>query len=133
MSLPVTKTALDRLGHRLSAGDQVIEVDLVMIAQVAGAYQQALDEAKARLGGLGYPPTTRVKTTGTLVEKLRREAPMRLSQMQDLAGARISEEPWMRTWSVTNREDPSSRVGSWPWPWQQSSTCLPRLEDPRQR
>ena len=60
-----------------------------MLAQVAGAYQQALDEAEARLGGLGYPPTTRVKTTGTLVEKLRREAPMRLSQMQDLAGARI--------------------------------------------
>ena len=60
-----------------------------MLAQVATAYQQALDEAKARLGGLGYPATTRVKTTGTLIEKLRREAPMRLSQMQDLAGARI--------------------------------------------
>ena len=60
-----------------------------MLAQVAGACQQALDEAKARLGELGYPATTRVKTTGTLVEKLRREAPMRLSQMQDLAGARI--------------------------------------------
>ena len=51
MSLPVTKTALDRLGHRLSAGDQVVEVDRVMLAQVAGAYQQALDEAEARLGG----------------------------------------------------------------------------------
>lgn len=89
MSHPVTKTALDRLGHRLSAGDQVVEVDRVILAQVAGVYQQALGAAKARLEGLGYPATTRVKTTGTLVEKLRREAPMRLSQMQDLAGARI--------------------------------------------
>ena len=70
-------------------GDQVVETDRVVLAQVAGAYQQALDEAKARLGDLGYPSTTRVKTTGTLVEKLRREAPMRLSQVQDLAGARI--------------------------------------------
>jgi ppGpp synthetase/RelA/SpoT-type nucleotidyltranferase len=89
MTLPVSKTALDRLGDRLAAGDQVAEADRVTLAQVAGAYQQDLDEVKAHLGTLGYAATPRVKTTGTLVEKLRREAPMRLSQMQDLAGARI--------------------------------------------
>jgi ppGpp synthetase/RelA/SpoT-type nucleotidyltranferase len=89
MSLPVSKTALDRLGSKLIAGDQVVEADRAVLAAVAGAYQQALDEVKVRLVGLGYPATTRVKTTGTLVEKLRREAPMRLSQVQDLAGARI--------------------------------------------
>jgi ppGpp synthetase/RelA/SpoT-type nucleotidyltranferase len=89
MSLPVSKTALDRLGGRLIAGDQVMEADRVALAHVVGAYQQALDEAKARLVELGYPATTRVKTTGTLIEKLRREARMRLSQVQDLAGARI--------------------------------------------
>lgn len=89
MLLPVSKTALDRLGNRLTAGDEVDEADRVTLAQVVGAYQQVLDEVKAHLGGLGYPATTRVKTTGTLIEKLRRESPMRLSQMQDLAGARI--------------------------------------------
>jgi ppGpp synthetase/RelA/SpoT-type nucleotidyltranferase len=89
MTLPVSKTALDRLGSRLAADEQVSESDRVTLAQVAGAYQQAVDAVKAQLETLGYAATTRVKTTGTLVEKLRREAPMRLSQMQDLAGARI--------------------------------------------
>ena len=37
----------------------------------------------------GFSPTTRVKTQGTLIEKLRRESGMRLSRVQDLAGARI--------------------------------------------
>lgn len=59
MSLPVSKRALDRLGNRLMAGDQVAEADRMMFAQVASAYQQALDEAKARVGDLGYPATTR--------------------------------------------------------------------------
>jgi hypothetical protein len=75
MSLPVSKTALDRLGRRLTAEDQVVEADRGALADVAGAYQQALEEAEARMVELGYPATTRVKTTGTLVEKLRREAP----------------------------------------------------------
>lgn len=37
---------------------------------------------------MGYAASTRVKTTGVLIEKLRRES-SRLSQVQDLAGARI--------------------------------------------
>lgn len=88
MPLPVSKSALDRLGVRLAAGDSVSEEDLVGLAQVVDAYQDVLNGVKRRLSGLGFSATTRMKTTGTLVDKLRRES-ARLSQVQDLAGARI--------------------------------------------
>jgi len=86
--LPMTKSALDRLGTRLAAGNRVSNADLEKLAAVAAVCQRVLNEAKAELATLGYQATTRVKTTGTLVEKLRRES-ARLSQVQDLAGARI--------------------------------------------
>ena len=88
MPLPMSKSSLDRLGNRLITGDQIAGRDLQELAQAADAYQRVLDQVKAYLAGLGYHPTTRVKTTGTLVDKLRRET-ARLSQVQDLAGARI--------------------------------------------
>jgi ppGpp synthetase/RelA/SpoT-type nucleotidyltranferase len=88
MGLPVSKSALDRLGVRLASSDSISESDLQELAIVASAYQSALDRAKLHLGQLGYSATTRVKTTGTLIEKLQRES-ARLSQVQDLAGARI--------------------------------------------
>ena len=88
MSLPVSKSALDRLGVRLISSDPITESDLQELAFVAHAYQTALDQTKLHLGQLGYSATTRVKTTGTLIEKLQRES-TRLSQVQDLAGARI--------------------------------------------
>ena len=86
--LPMTKSALDRLGTRLAAGNRVSNADLEKLAAVAAVCQRVLNEAKAELATLGYQATTRVKTTGTLVEKQRRES-ARLSQVQDLAGARI--------------------------------------------
>jgi ppGpp synthetase/RelA/SpoT-type nucleotidyltranferase len=86
---PVSKTALDRLGARLASGEPVSDADLEVFAQVIDAYQRTLDSVKAQLSSLNYSATTRAKTTGTVVEKLRREHRMRLSQVQDLAGARI--------------------------------------------
>ena len=70
------------------SSDPITEPDLQELASVASAYQSALDQTKLHLSQLGYSATTRVKTTGTLVEKLQRES-TRLSQIQDLAGARI--------------------------------------------
>ena len=60
------------------------------LAAVVEVYQRVLDDVKSRLVGLGYQAHTRVKTTTTLAEKLRRERSMRLSRVQDLAGARIT-------------------------------------------
>jgi ppGpp synthetase/RelA/SpoT-type nucleotidyltranferase len=88
MPLPVSKSALDRLGVRLVAGDSISDNDLAELARIVNAYQDVLNGVKLRLGELGFSATARMKTTGTLVDKLRRET-ARLSQVQDLAGARI--------------------------------------------
>jgi ppGpp synthetase/RelA/SpoT-type nucleotidyltranferase len=89
MPLPMSKSALDRLGNKLATGTDVPDEDLDQLAEVVRAYQVLLDELKAQVVGLGFEPTTRVKTTRSLIDKLRREHGMRLSRIQDLAGARI--------------------------------------------
>jgi ppGpp synthetase/RelA/SpoT-type nucleotidyltranferase len=89
MPLPMSKSALDRLGARLAVDTRASDDELDQLAEVIRAYQVVLDEVKAQFVELGFSPTTRVKTQGTLIEKLRRENGMRLSRVQDLAGARI--------------------------------------------
>jgi ppGpp synthetase/RelA/SpoT-type nucleotidyltranferase len=89
MPLPVTKGELNRLGARLIASDRISDADLEELAVVLHAYQQVLDRVKAHLRSLGFSAKGRVKTTGTLTDKLRRSRGMQLSRMQDLAGARI--------------------------------------------
>jgi len=74
----------------MAAAVQPTDEDLDLFLQVARHCQDVLGGVQTQLAGLGYEgPTPRVKTTGTLVDKLRREHPMRLSQVQDLAGARV--------------------------------------------
>lgn len=87
--LPISRSALDRLGERLIASDEIDDADYEVLLRVLTAYQIALNEAQERLAGLGYAPTTRVKTTGVLIDKLRREGAMKLKGVQDIAGARI--------------------------------------------
>ena len=60
-----------------------------MLARVAEAYQAVLDKVEERLRQLGFEATTRVKTTGTLVDKLRRTPQLPLGSIHDVAGARI--------------------------------------------
>ena len=88
MQLPMSKTALDKLGARMAAAEEVSEEDLRLFALVAGVCQEASEYVRVQLAELGYRATPRVKTTGTLVDKLRRQH-TRLSQVQDLAGARF--------------------------------------------
>ncbi|WP_017559631.1 RelA/SpoT domain-containing protein [Nocardiopsis baichengensis] len=89
MPLPTTSTQLRQLGKRLAKGTEISDADFDLLARVLAAYQDALDLAEKRLRRLGYPVATRVKTTGTLVQKLRREPSMPLKSVQDVAGARI--------------------------------------------
>jgi ppGpp synthetase/RelA/SpoT-type nucleotidyltranferase len=89
MPLPMSKSALDRLGARLAAEGQASDEDLDQLAEVLRVYQVVLDNVKIQLAGLGFAPTMRVKTIGTLIDKLRRERDMLMSRVQDLAGARI--------------------------------------------
>ncbi|HUY50890.1 MAG TPA: RelA/SpoT domain-containing protein [Streptosporangiaceae bacterium] len=85
----MSKSALDRLGRRMAAVDQVADDDLRVFTALADTYQTVLDQVRTRLAELGFTATPRVKTTGTLVDKLKRQH-TRLSQVQDLAGARFT-------------------------------------------
>src|ERR1700728_4402203 len=90
MPLPTTKGAINRLGDRLIASEAPSESDLVELASVLSAYQEVLERAKEDLARLGLAATGRVKTTATMVDKLRRTHGMELSRIQDLAGARVT-------------------------------------------
>jgi ppGpp synthetase/RelA/SpoT-type nucleotidyltranferase len=87
--LPISRSALDKLGERLAANEQISDDDYDLLLRVLTAYQAALNETQERLVALGYAPTTRTKTTSVLIEKLRRETGMKLKGVQDIAGARI--------------------------------------------
>lgn len=86
--MPMSRTAVDRLGKRLAASTEASDEDLDQLLEVLSAYQDALDEAQARLVLLGYHPTSRIKTTSVLIEKLRREH-SGLKSVQDIAGTRL--------------------------------------------
>jgi len=89
MPLPVTRAELNRLGARLVASESPSDADLKELAIVLAAYQEVLERVKADLRSVGFAPAGRVKTTKTMIEKLRRMRGMELGRVQDLAGARI--------------------------------------------
>jgi ppGpp synthetase/RelA/SpoT-type nucleotidyltranferase len=81
---------IDRLGDRLRRSDPTAE-DLELLGQVGELYAGALAEVLGVLTDLGLEPGGRLKTVGTLVDKLRR-IPEPLSRIQDVAGARVVAE-----------------------------------------
>jgi ppGpp synthetase/RelA/SpoT-type nucleotidyltranferase len=86
--LPISRSQLDKLGERLASEEPTSDADYALFAQVADAYQAVLDQVEGRLRRRGLEATTRVKTTGTLIDKLRRDR-VTLRGIHDLAGARI--------------------------------------------
>ena len=85
----LSKSQIDKLGERLRDAAQVSEDALAMLQQVRAEYDDAMSTVANRLAEeLGLEPGTRLKTVGTIVDKLRREH-IRLSQMQDIAGVRV--------------------------------------------
>mgnify|MGYP003426806232 FL=1 len=86
MPLPVSRSALDALGRRLRQGE-VTDADWLLLHAVLDSYQRALDEVQATLAALGYASTSRVKSTGTLIDKLNRGTSFK--SVQDVAGVRI--------------------------------------------
>jgi ppGpp synthetase/RelA/SpoT-type nucleotidyltranferase len=83
---------MDRLGRRLTEARTPSEEDLDLLEKILVAYDETLSEVRQRLAELGFTPTTRLKTTGTLIDKLRREVGMGFKGMQDIAGARLVVE-----------------------------------------
>jgi hypothetical protein len=89
MPLRISGKQLNKLGERLAAPGPISDEDYALFGQVAEDYQAVLDRVEEKLQGLGYQATTRVKTTGTLIEKLRRSPHLHLKAIHDVAGARI--------------------------------------------
>jgi hypothetical protein len=90
VQLPISRTALDRLGKRLIDPGGISAADAELFGQILQAYDQTLADVCERLEKLGYIVTDRLKTKDTLLDKLRREHGMRLKDVQDVAGARIT-------------------------------------------
>lgn len=85
----LSKSQIDKLGERLRTSNEVSVDDLTLLQQVRAEHDAAMAVVADRLASeLGLEPGTRLKTVGTIVDKLRRER-MRLSQMQDIAGVRV--------------------------------------------
>ena len=84
----LSRAEIDQLGRRLRDSEPSVE-DLRILEQVRTLYQPPLAQVIAALVDLGLEPGSRSKTTGTIVEKLRRLPSLRLSEMQDLVGARV--------------------------------------------
>lgn len=84
--LPISRSQADNLGKRLCA-EPVSQEDWELLFRVLDAYQTALDEVQEILEQKGYEPTSRVKSTATLVDKLRRGTSFK--SVSDVAGARV--------------------------------------------
>jgi hypothetical protein len=86
----MSNSVVDKLGKRLREGGASTPEDLEALQKLRAAHDDALAEVATILRQeLGSEPRTRLKTVGTLVDKLRRETTLRLSEVQDIAGARI--------------------------------------------
>jgi ppGpp synthetase/RelA/SpoT-type nucleotidyltranferase len=87
---PLSKSQVERLGERLVASDAPSDVDLRLLHELLLSRSSTLELAIARVGDhLQLAPTSRIKNTGTILEKLRRNGGSGLKSMQDLAGMRI--------------------------------------------
>jgi ppGpp synthetase/RelA/SpoT-type nucleotidyltranferase len=89
----LSRSQIDRLGERLRGRERISDADLGLLQAVREAHDDAMATVTVALrdltvDGVSLAPTSRLKTVGTILEKLQRES-MRLSQMQDIAGARV--------------------------------------------
>ena len=90
MSRPLSKSALERLGRRLVATDPPEPADVEELHLLLTAYTPVLSAtADAVAGDIGVVSASRIKNTGTIIEKLRRNGGHTLSSIQDLAGLRV--------------------------------------------
>jgi len=88
--MTLTRSQIERLGVRLVQSDPPATDDLAALHELLLAYGDALAEAVATVqSALNLTPSSRLKTTGTILEKLERYGGSWLKSIQDLAGMRI--------------------------------------------
>jgi ppGpp synthetase/RelA/SpoT-type nucleotidyltranferase len=86
--LPISKSQLDKLGHRLRDAQQPAQEDLDLLATVLESYREALQTVRTELLRLDLRSTARLKTISTTLDKLRLGISS-LGTIHDLAGARV--------------------------------------------
>jgi hypothetical protein len=80
---------MQKLGKRLAAAERPSTEDLELLERFRQEHDGPSDVVVSALRQLGLQPTSRPKTTGTIIEKLRRERGMSLARMDDVAGVRV--------------------------------------------
>lgn len=97
MPLPFSKSQIEKLGFRLIAEEPPAIADLNMLHDLLAHYDAVLEVAVMAVEDkLGLQATSRVKNTGTILEKLHRHGGSWLKSMQDIAGLRIVGD-WKRS------------------------------------
>jgi len=90
VALPFSRSHIERLGARLIAEAEPPEADIAELHQLLEAYDEVLTGTLTRVrAAMDVAPTSRVKNTGTILEKLHRHGGSWLKSMHDLAGMRI--------------------------------------------
>jgi ppGpp synthetase/RelA/SpoT-type nucleotidyltranferase len=90
MPRPFSTSQIERLGIRLIKSAPPDPGDLEQLRVLLSAYSVALSEATDRVRTtIGFAPSSRVKNTGTILEKLERYGGSWLKSIQDLAGMRV--------------------------------------------
>lgn len=86
----LSKSQLDKLGSRLRNGNAPDDEDLVLLDRYRERFIGVNDTVLGELKQLTqFAIESRHKSVPSIVAKLRRRQPARLSAIQDLAGARI--------------------------------------------
>jgi hypothetical protein len=87
---PFSRSALERLGRRIVEANGPSPADVAQLQDLLTAYgpvlAAAVDSVSAAVGSV---PSSRVKTTSTIVDKLRRNGGHTLSSIHDLGGMRL--------------------------------------------
>lgn len=95
--------------------------DVTLLGQLLVDYNGALAEVADGLRSIGLQPTTRIKTTDTIVEKLKRQTSLTLVNMRDLAGARV-----VRAMTLDEQDEVVRRIRE-RWP---DAAVIDRRADP---
>jgi ppGpp synthetase/RelA/SpoT-type nucleotidyltranferase len=86
----MSKSALERLGRRLVATDLPESSDLEKLHVLLSAYGPVLSSAAEDVArSTDVVPAGRIKNTGTILEKLRRQGGYSLATIHDLGGLRV--------------------------------------------
>lgn len=100
----MTKSQINKLGERLRTALELDADTLSRLQQFRASYDEPMSRAQTLLREVGLEATSRLKTTNTIIEKLRRER-TRLAEMQDIGGLRIVSEV-----DLTTQDEIVSRI-----------------------